>query len=64
MTLSSFKFHVMLDGKAKNALTSLWLLLVYNYHIYDYIVTTEYYSPEKNYHSGFCLERVVDLKMF
>ena len=37
----------MLDGKAKNALTSLWLLLVYNYHIYDYIVTTEYYSPEK-----------------
>lgn len=32
----------MLDGKAKNALTSLWLLLVYNYHIYDYIVTTEY----------------------
>lgn len=54
----------MLDGKAKNALTSQWLLLVYNYHIYDYIVTTEYYSPEKSYHSGFCLERVVDLKMF
>lgn len=56
----------MLDGKANNALTSLWLLLVYNYHIYDYIciVTTEYYSPEKNYHSGFCLERVADLKMF
>lgn len=35
------------DGKAKNALTSLRLLLVYNYHIYDYIMTTEYYSAEK-----------------
>ena len=42
----------------------LGVLLVYNYHIYDYIVTTEYYPPEKSYHSGFCLERVVDLKMF
>lgn len=54
----------MLDAKAKNALASLWLLLVYNYLLYDYIMTIEYYSAEESYHLGFCLESVVNLKMF
>ena len=56
----------MLDGKLK--LRTHWLVYDYywcNYHIHDYrIMTIEYYSTEESYHLGFCLECVVNLKMF